>query len=123
MVKKRKITKATKKRVTKKKATKKKAATKRTDSAATKRTDPTDPEILSPEQAAAALGFSPRVVLEMARAGELPGKLIRLSWRFRRSTILKWLDEPAVPNLDDPAELLKALKDPKVKVRAGKGRR
>ena len=75
------------------------------------RLSPQDPEVLNKEGAARLLGLSERLVLRLAREGRLPGKKLGKEWRFRRSAILRSLDEP---DLERPIEEL--LSDPRVKV-------
>ncbi|VVM07592.1 helix-turn-helix domain-containing protein [Methylacidimicrobium tartarophylax] len=51
-------------------------------------TNPAANEWVSPEQVAEMLGVSKRLVLELWRAGRLPGlKLARKTIRFRRSDV------------------------------------
>jgi excisionase family DNA binding protein len=52
---------------------------------------PRDPEVLTSEEAAELLQVDPEVVLELARAGELPGRELRGEWRFARAALLAWL--------------------------------
>ena len=50
-------------------------------------------EVLDVDGAAEVLGVSRWTVLKMARAKKLPGKKVGKEWRFRLSTLLKWLGE------------------------------
>ena len=70
---------------------------------------PEDIEIFDAEGAGRALGISARLVLKLAREGRLPGKKVGKSWRFRRSAILRWLEEP-----DIPTDLQQLFKDHRV---------
>jgi excisionase family DNA binding protein len=49
------------------------------------------PEVLSARDAAELLQVSEDVVLELARAGELPGRELGGEWRFARAALLEWL--------------------------------
>jgi len=101
-------------KVTKKKPAKPKPAQTKKPTPAPKRAPPTDNEILDVAQAAEALGLSSRIVVNLVRTGELPGRKIGRFWRFHRSVIREWLSQP------DTTDVAKALKDPRVKVRAGR---
>lgn len=70
-----------------------------------KRLEEMDPEVLDVEGAARVLGVSKWTILKYARAGKLPGKKVGKEWRFRRSTILRWLGEPASAQPVDPENL------------------
>lgn len=72
------------------------------------------PEVLDAAAAARTLGVSRWLVLRLARQGKLPGKKVGKEWRFRLSTVLRWLGDSGKPERDDPLEQL--LKDPRVKV-------
>jgi excisionase family DNA binding protein len=50
-----------------------------------------EPEVLTPEDAAELLQVDIDVVLELARAGTLPGRELRGEWRFARAALLEWL--------------------------------
>ncbi|HEY3758644.1 MAG TPA: helix-turn-helix domain-containing protein [Solirubrobacteraceae bacterium] len=52
---------------------------------------PRSPEVLTPEDAAELLQVDPDVVLELARAGTLPGRELGGEWRFARVALLEWL--------------------------------
>jgi excisionase family DNA binding protein len=47
--------------------------------------------VLTGAEAAELLQVEPDVVLELAGAGELPGRLLGGEWRFARSALLAWL--------------------------------
>ena len=49
------------------------------------------PEVLTLEQAAELLQVEPDQAVELAEAGELPGRRIGDSWRFSREALLAWL--------------------------------
>ncbi len=49
------------------------------------------PEVLTAEQAAELLQVEPTVVLDLARAGRLPGRELSGHWRFARAALLQWL--------------------------------
>ena len=52
---------------------------------------PRDPEVLTPDEAAELLQVDTEVVLELARAGSLPGRELAGEWRFARAALLAWL--------------------------------
>lgn len=52
------------------------------------------PEVLTAEQTAALLQLDARVVLELAAAGDLPGRKLGGAWRFARAAVLAWLATP-----------------------------
>ncbi len=52
---------------------------------------PGAPEVLTPKEAADLLQVDAAVVLELARAGELPGRELGGEWRFARAALLEWL--------------------------------
>lgn len=49
------------------------------------------PEVLTCKQAADFLQVGEGLVLEMAQAGELPGRKLGDQWRFSREALLAWL--------------------------------
>ena len=49
------------------------------------------PEILSAEELARYLGVNYRTILQMARAGKLPGRRVGSAWRFHKQAIDTWL--------------------------------
>ena len=51
------------------------------------RTGPADGEIMNAVGAAAMLGISERLVLRLARRGEIPGSKLGREWRFLRSAL------------------------------------
>src|SRR4051794_5997322 len=48
-------------------------------------------EVLTPAEAAALLQVPEAVVIELAQAGELPGRRVGDEWRFARAGLLRWL--------------------------------
>lgn len=48
-------------------------------------------EVLDAAQAAELLSVAESAVVELAEAGELPGRRIAGEWRFSRSAVLAWL--------------------------------
>lgn len=52
------------------------------------------PEVMNAEQAGQLLQLDEKVVLELAEAGELPGKKLGNAWRFSRAAIIAWLSAP-----------------------------
>lgn len=49
------------------------------------------PEVLNAQQVAELLQLERTVVLEMAEAGQLPGRKLGTEWRFSRTAIITWL--------------------------------
>ncbi len=73
---------------------------------ASKRAIPEDKEILNAPEAAAVLGISERLLLRLARDGEVPGKKLGREWRFLRSSL-----RSSITGLsDEDAELVRLLK-------------
>ncbi len=68
------------------------------------RSVPQDKEILNAQEAAIVLGISERLLLRLARDGEIPGKKLGREWRFLRSAIRNSLSGQA-----DEDELMRAL--------------
>jgi excisionase family DNA binding protein len=56
-----------------------------------------DAEVLTLEGVAELLRVDAAAVEELARAGELPGRLIGGEWRFARHAVLGWLAAPMAP--------------------------
>jgi excisionase family DNA binding protein len=52
------------------------------------------PEVLTSAQAAELLAVEESAILELAEAGELPGRRIAGAWRFSRAALLTWLASP-----------------------------
>jgi excisionase family DNA binding protein len=53
------------------------------------------PEVMSSEQAAQLLQIEESLVVELAEAGDLPGRKLGKVWRFSRAALVGWLSEPA----------------------------
>jgi excisionase family DNA binding protein len=49
------------------------------------------PEVMNVEQAAVLLQVDDKIVLDLAEAGELPGRKLGNTWRFSREAVLAWL--------------------------------
>ena len=73
---------------------------------ASNRSVPEDKEILNAPEAAAVLGISERLLLRLARNGEVPGKKLGREWRFLRSALRSSLTGLS----DDDVELVRLLK-------------
>jgi excisionase family DNA binding protein len=52
------------------------------------------PEVMNALQAAQFLQIEEAVVIEMAEAGELPGRRLGDVWRFSRAALVAWLAKP-----------------------------
>jgi excisionase family DNA binding protein len=52
------------------------------------------PEVMSAEQAAQFLQVEEAVVIELAEAGQLPGRKLGRAWRFSRAALVGWLAQP-----------------------------
>ena len=55
------------------------------------------PEVLTVEQAGQLLQLDDKAVLELAEAGQLPGRKLGATWRFSRAAILAWLSGSKTP--------------------------
>lgn len=66
---------------------------------------PDDKEILNAEEAAVVLGVSERLLLRLARDGEVPGKKLGREWRFLRSALRSSLSGQP----DEDAELIRLM--------------
>lgn len=55
------------------------------------------PEVMNAEQAAQLLQLEAKLVIELADAGELPGRKLGVVWRFSRTALLAWLADPTFP--------------------------
>jgi excisionase family DNA binding protein len=53
------------------------------------------PEVMSAGQAAMLLQVEETLVVELAEAGDLPGRKLGKVWRFSRAALVAWLSEPA----------------------------
>jgi|SRR3954447_9761253 len=49
-------------------------------------------DVLTAAQAAELLQVAESAVLELADAGELPGRKVAGEWRFARTAVLRWLE-------------------------------
>jgi len=54
------------------------------------------PEVMSAEQAAQLLQVEQAVVIELAEAGQLPGRKLGRAWRFSRAALVAWLSQPEI---------------------------
>jgi hypothetical protein len=52
------------------------------------------PEVMNPAQAGQLLQLEEKVVLELAEAGQLPGRKLGPVWRFSRAALVAWLSTP-----------------------------
>jgi excisionase family DNA binding protein len=52
------------------------------------------PEVMNAEQAAGFLQVEEAVVIELAEAGQLPGRKLGRAWRFSRAALVAWLSQP-----------------------------
>ena len=62
-----------------------------------------DDEMLTIEELAAYLKLKPQTIYKWAQTGKVPGGKFGKEWRFRRSTIERWIDSqiPTLPASDD----------------------
>lgn len=56
--------------------------------------EPSPPEVMGPEQVAHFLKSDVATVIEMAEAGNLPGRKLGKDWRFSRAALMAWLSGP-----------------------------
>jgi len=52
------------------------------------------PEVMNVEQAAEFLQVEEPIVIELAEAGQLPGRKLGSQWRFSRDALVEWLSHP-----------------------------
>src|SRR4029077_2601497 len=52
------------------------------------------PEVMSAEQAGQFLQVAEALVIELAQAGQLPGRKLGRDWRFSRAALVAWLSSP-----------------------------
>jgi excisionase family DNA binding protein len=52
------------------------------------------PEVMNAAQAGQLLQLEEKVVLELAEAGQLPGRKLGSAWRFSRAALVAWLSTP-----------------------------
>ena len=55
------------------------------------------PEVMNAEQAGEFLQINEAVVVELAEAGQLPGRKLGSVWRFSRAALVAWLTRPEKP--------------------------
>jgi excisionase family DNA binding protein len=55
------------------------------------------PEVMSAEQAGKLLQIDEALVVELAEAGQLPGRKLGTVWRFSRVALVAWLARPETP--------------------------
>jgi excisionase family DNA binding protein len=53
--------------------------------------------VLNVQQAGELLQIAEAVVIELAEAGQLPGRKLGSAWRFSRAALLAWLAAPDQP--------------------------
>lgn len=53
------------------------------------------PEVMNAEQTAQLLQLDEKTILELAEAGDLPGRKLGNVWRFSRTAVIAWLSSPA----------------------------
>ena len=54
-------------------------------------------EIMTPREAAEYLSVHVRTIYRLAKHGDIPGRKIGGSWRFKRDTLDEWLSERKNP--------------------------
>lgn len=52
------------------------------------------PEVMSAAQAGQFLQIEEAAVIELAAAGQLPGRKLGSAWRFSRAALVAWLSQP-----------------------------
>lgn len=57
---------------------------------------PAPPEVMNARQTGELLQLDEATVLELAEAGELPGRKLGTTWRFSRTAVLAWLAAPSL---------------------------
>lgn len=55
------------------------------------------PEVMNAEQAGQLLQLDDKIVIELAEAGQLPGRKLGTVWRFSRAALVAWLSTPEKP--------------------------
>ncbi|MEZ4361426.1 MAG: helix-turn-helix domain-containing protein [Kofleriaceae bacterium] len=55
------------------------------------------PEVMNAAQAAHFLQLDEATILELAEAGQLPGRKLGAAWRFSRAALVAWLAKPEQP--------------------------
>ena len=62
-------------------------------------------EIMTPREAAEYLSIHVRTIYRLVKLGEIPGRKVGGSWRFKKDTLDAWLSERETPpRRRDPAE-------------------
>jgi len=59
-------------------------------------TTPSNPEVLSLNEAMSMLRMRRHTIVDLAKRGELPGRKVGREWRFPRAKLLRWLEGPSV---------------------------
>jgi excisionase family DNA binding protein len=59
-----------------------------------------EPAVLTPDQAAELLQIDGHLIVELAAAGQLPGRRLGDQWRFSREGLLRWLE--SIEHVDKP---------------------
>jgi excisionase family DNA binding protein len=54
-------------------------------------------EIMTPREAAEYLSVHVRTIYRLAKLGEIPGRKVGGSWRFKKDTLDDWLSEKQEP--------------------------
>lgn len=54
-------------------------------------------EIMTPREAAEYLSIHVRTIYRLAKLGEIPGRKVGGSWRFKKDTLDAWLSEKENP--------------------------
>ena len=54
-------------------------------------------EIMTPREAAEYLSIHVRTIYRLVKLGEIPGRKVGGSWRFRKDTLDAWLSEKEKP--------------------------
>jgi len=57
-----------------------------------------DKDILTPREAADYLSIHVRTIYRLAKNGEIPGRKIGGSWRFKKNALDEWLSGKSNPN-------------------------
>ena len=54
-------------------------------------------EIMAPREAAEYLSIHVRTIYRLARSGNIPGRKVGGSWRFRKEVLNEWLSGDRIP--------------------------
>ena len=60
-------------------------------------------EIMTPREAAEYLSVHVRTIYRLAKHGDIPGRKIGGSWRFKKDTLDSWLSDKRGPSILDKA--------------------